>query len=205
MALLPLSPVGRSVCACGRFGSRRGVGLQEAAVCRDAFTLVELLLVLLIMSVLAAACVVNLHGRQDDVAMKAIVRDFATALRTAAASAHADARPFRVAMTEQRDGFRIETLSADGSTYVAVAGQAGIVRPWPRGVSVSAVPRPTQSAGRPTVLENGLLALGADAVQEFVFTPDGEGFTGVITVQGPAGTSMRIEVIGPLGQVHVLD
>jgi len=166
-----------------------GVGRKRAA---RAFTLVELLIVLVLIAVLAGSAVVALQGRPGEYALRFAGKDLAAAIRSAARRAAEEQHTYRVAFFEDHRAYRIEVLAPESDTgFVPASGKGGGVTTLPEGVSIESV------ACEGTAIE--------PLPEELLLAPDGNGFCGVITLRNRRAQCVRIEVMYGTGQVAVTE
>jgi prepilin-type N-terminal cleavage/methylation domain-containing protein len=157
-----------------------------------AFTLVEMLLVLLVISVMAGAAVVNLRGRQDGHALRAAAKDLAAAMQFAAARAEAEDCPYRVALDDKLQSFQVECLRPGSAGFVGAEGMAGAKKAMARGVTVDAIAPASPDASPPE-----------DKTAALYFLPDGGGFAGSVKLKNRAAEVVHIDVLPGTRQIHV--
>ncbi|MEM1330078.1 MAG: prepilin-type N-terminal cleavage/methylation domain-containing protein [Planctomycetota bacterium] len=110
---------------------------------RRAFTLIELLLVLVLTASLAGSVAVSLAGRAETVAVSLVADDIASAVTFAVSSHRSSGVAHRVVLDRSRvpDRYRVEreagASSPNGSGWTRVAGLAGRYRSLPPGVVLS--------------------------------------------------------------------
>jgi len=153
-----------------------------------AFTLIELFVVVVVLSILAGSVVVALHGRGDTYALDASVRDLSAAIRFAVTEARLQHRRVRVHSPDQWRSYRVEVLGAQGQ-YQPAGGMAGVARALPGDVTVTAITEARASA--------------APLPDSLVFEPTGNGFAGTVRLSSRGGSSVDVTIVPGSGQVHV--
>ena len=157
-----------------------------------AFTLVEMLLVLVLLATLTGTMAVSLGGRQDRHAIRVCAKDLATAIRFCAAQARLKGRPHRLAFYDGLRAYRVETIDTQsGQDFVPVYGQAGRKRTLVKGVEVTAIST-----------EDRELDL-ADLTEILTFDPNGSSFHGKIELRNRKDEAITIEVLPTTAQVHI--
>jgi type II secretion system protein H len=171
-------------------GARRFAAPGGAAAPRGAaFTLVELLLVVVLMSILAGSVVVSLSGRTEKYALRATADDLAAAVRFASAHARLEQRPHRVVFSDDRRAFWIESRDEATAEYRALAGMPGAPRRLSQDVRVARVVAADDT--------------GAGEVSALSFYPDGAGFFGRIELVARDQSAMTIAVARETGDAYV--
>jgi Tfp pilus assembly protein FimT len=153
-----------------------------------AFTLVDLLLSVVLISVLVGSVAVALHRRRDPYVVESAAEDLAAALRLAAGQAEATGQPHRVAWSDDGSSFRVERWRTASMEFEPLAGMAGRFRPLGSGVQVAAVRTDRTD--------------GTSQKPELSFDGRGEGFSGRIELRG-GQRWVDIEVHWRSGQVLV--
>lgn len=162
----------------------------------QAFSLLELLIVLALIATMAGAAVVALQGRDDPHALRASAEDLASAIRFAVAEAERTGAKHRVRFVELGRGFRVERYQEhQASGWTQARGAAGIVRNLPEGVwlqqEVAAAEGQPPSTGQ---------------VVERMFEFGGRGsFSGQVALVNEAGEAMAVRVAPLSRQVTVLE
>lgn len=170
----------------------RTISLEGKFPARQAFTLVEMLLVLILIALLASGAVVSLRGRKDAYALQVSTHDLAKAIEFAASQAKLKQSSHRVVFDDSRQTYRVEKAITDSALeFAPVKGQAGMGNSLTEGVRISRVWR----AG------NEITPLPSS----FEFHAGGGGFYGRIELVNRTGDSRIIEVMPQTGQVHVLE
>lgn len=106
----------------------------------NAFTLVELLLVIVMIAVLAGGAVVNLHGRGQSHALMFGAKDLAATLEYGLGWSAGQGRQCRLSFDQSWRRYRLEELAFDGaSDYQALAGKSGQWHDLPTGVAVRGI------------------------------------------------------------------
>jgi len=171
---------------------RRRIARRSAV----AFSLIELMIVLVIMGVLATSVTVSIRGAQDGHALRAAADDLAGVLRygfeesrittTAHRVVFAGGGSYRLEIAD-----RLETVGLDGTqSYRPAPGVAGIYRNFPAGVRIVAI---KHSNGQEVDdMSVPLLCVGGP-----------EGFDGVIRLRNRRNETVVMEVLSVTGQVHV--
>ncbi len=156
-----------------------------------AFSLVEMLLVLVVISALLATMAVSLAGRRDHQALRVAAEDLATSLRFAAERARLTGRPCRLAFQDDYSGYRLEIATdQSGESFAPDIGMAGQGRRFAEGIRLVQDADPGRQA-RP-------------APKALTFAPQGKGFAGRLHLRNRADEQIDIEVIPETHQVHVL-
>ena len=165
------------------FGSPRAIVV--------AFTLVELLVVLTIISVLAGGVMVAFRGRQETYAVKTAAKELVAAVRGCQRASAQRHRPYRLAFGSLFRSFRMETLDEKaGDTFVPAHGMAGRTRQMPNGVFVA------------EIIVDGCRAF---PMPEFVeFQPGGHGFHGELQLQNRDQETATIHVTDRPGEAYVV-
>ncbi len=157
-----------------------------------AFTLVEMLLVLVLLATLTGTMAVSLGGRQDRHAIRVCAKDLATAIRFCAAQARLKGQSHRVAFYEGASAYRVEAADAvQGDDFVPVYGQAGRKRTLVKGVEVTAI----STEDRELDVD--------DLTDVLTFRPKGNNFHGKIELRNRKDEAITIEVLPTTAQVHI--
>jgi len=153
------------------------------------FTLVEILLVVVLMSVMAGAVVVSLRGRQDAHVLEVTANDLAAAIRFAATEARLRGTAQRIVFSADHGQYSVERERPDDQEFTRVGGLAGTRHRLAAGVRIRAMGHGRQAmASLPVVLE---------------FDGHGGGFAGWIELVNRLGETIRIEVTAETQQVYV--
>ena len=155
-----------------------------------AFTLVEVLLVVVIMGVMLSSVIVSLRGRADQRQLEESVKGLAATIRYARQEAAARREPHRLVFTDDLLSYRVEWFNALTQQYEPSRGMAGIFRPLGPGVTVSDFGADVRAS--PTDPAN------------LAFSPDGSGYHGTLTLAAPDRVSKKIEVLAGSTQVNVV-
>jgi type II secretion system protein H len=166
----------------------------------SGFTLVELLLVLLIMSLFASSAVVSLTGRRDKYALSAAANDLAAAIRFAASESQARRIPHRVLLIKDAPStgaraYRVEAWSPAEAGFIPAHGLAGQDRKVPEGIQID----PITPAGAET--PHSLQAV-QDADNLLVFS-ESRFFSGTIDLKDRHGHKGHISVLPMTHQVSL--
>jgi Tfp pilus assembly protein FimT len=157
-----------------------------------AFTLAELLIVLVMIAVLSCTLAVNLTGRQDRQALLAAAKDLAAAIRYSAQQAHLRRAVHRLAFYDSFTTFRVEVCATDEAEgFVPVVGLAGKRRRMPEAVQVKGV----------VVDEREM----SELPEALVFDPGGKMFCGTIQLADRKGQVVAIETTGGATQVRIVE
>jgi prepilin-type N-terminal cleavage/methylation domain-containing protein len=152
-----------------------------------AFTLVEMLLVLTIISVLAGSVVVAFEGRSDAFRLAFAASDLAATLDDVADRARLANSAYRVRLVANT-AFVVEKRSASsGATYVPAEG-GDRLHPLPTGVWVAEI---TGATGVP---------LEGDALE---FVPGGASFAGRVRLVNRRGETRSVVVLPVTGQTSI--
>lgn len=156
-----------------------------------AFTLVELLIVLAILSVLAGGVMVAFRGRQDSHAVKTAAKDLAVAIRTGQRAAGQRRRMHRLRFGGRFRSFRLETAEErSAGRFIPARGRAGMVRRMPTGVFVAEV-----------LVDGGGVRPLPGSLE---FGPDGSGFRGELQLKNRAQETVTVQVMERPGQAYVV-
>lgn len=155
----------------------------------QAFTLVEMLLVITIMAVLSGALVVSLKGRQDEMALRAAAQDLSEAVRYAALQARTFNRPCRVVFTPNLSEYKVEIFQVREMRFIPAAGRAGLPKRLTPGIDIAEIAP--------------ALPVANDVIAGMVFGSNGAGYSGRVSLKNRAGRMTHIEVAAETGQVHL--
>jgi len=156
-----------------------------------AFTLVEMLVVLVLISILAGATVVSFCGRRQRHVVRCAAEDLAATLRFAFSEARRENVRYRLVFLDSSTSYRMEAIAPGRETeFLPVKGQAGIVRHLGKGVKLAGVSCNGRSEAPPFSLE---------------FHPDGKGFHGRVRIEDDEGETIQLEIMAHTGQVYVLN
>ena len=161
---------------------------------KQAFTIVEMLVVVVIIAIIAGGAIVSLRGRKDIYAIQVSAYDLASALRFAAGQARMKQTRCRVALDSSRKQYQVERIAAGSMTetdFTPVIGKAGTVKKLAEGVEIIEV---SQDGREIHPLPDF-----------FEFNDKGPGFYGRIKLQNRLGDRLSIEVLPETRQVHVLE
>jgi type II secretion system protein H len=161
----------------------------------DAFTLVELLLVVVLIAILSGSVVVSLSGRTEKYALRTAAEDLAAAVRFASSQARLEQCPHRVVFSDDRRAFWVESRDEASGEYRAVAGMPGAQHRLSQDVRVARV----MAAEDPAAA--GVTAAADAAVLSFA--PDGAGFCGRIELVGRDQSVLTVAVARETGDAHV--
>jgi len=157
-----------------------------------AFTLVEMLLVVVLLATLTGTLAVSLRGRVDRHALRIAGKDLAAAVRFSVAEARLNRLPYRVAFHDNWTCYRVERAkSAAGSEYVPVRSLAGQMKAFAKQVRIAGA----STDGQP-------LESVPEALPQY---PDGNGFHGEIRLANRAGETLTIKVAPVTGQVRIVE
>jgi len=155
---------------------------------RYAFTLAELLIVLVLMAVFSGGAIVAFRGRQKTYALKMATSDLAVAIECAQSLARNNTLNSRLTFGPEYKKYRIERQSTIGlENYISAAGRAGMERNIPGSVSISGI----TIDGLPVT--PAPLTIG--------FPASGNGFYGKIELQNDLGEKMSVQIEKHTGQV----
>lgn len=158
---------------------------------RPAFTLVELLIVLVMITILVSALAVSFSGRQDRQALFVAARDLAAAMRYAAEQATLRRVAHRLAFYDSFTSYRVEILAADKTQgFMPIVGLAGRPKKMPEAVRVSGV----------TVDGREL----SELPETLMFDPAGETFCGTVQLTNRKGQTLTLETSDGAAQVRIL-
>ncbi len=165
-------------------------GSTVSGVKWNAFTLIEMLLILVLIAILAGSVTVSLSGRREGHVLRAATEDLASAVRYAASQARLTGCEQRVVFLRDRRAYRVESaLPGSDQGFDVVKGLAGREKLLPSSIQIAAIS------------QRG--AAGDDDLECIRFGSDGGQFVGEIQVQSESGQSAVIEVLGSTGQVMV--
>jgi len=158
----------------------------------SAFTLVEMLLVVVLLATLTGTLAASLSGRVDRHALRIAGKDLAMAVRFSVAEARLKRLPHRVAFHDHWTSYRVEKAeSGAGREYTPVRSLAGQVKTLAKQVRVAGV----STDGR-------LLESLPEALPQY---PNGNGFRGEIQLANRAGETLTIKVLPVTGQVRIVE
>ena len=165
------------------------VGFLEAVP--RAFSLAELLIVLVILSTMAGGVMVAVSGRQESFALSTAAKDLASAIRFARQAAVQEHKSFRLVFGDLGQGFRIEeTASPAGSSdFKPAPGGAGAWRWFAKGVRIVKI--------------TDAMQMGGESPQSITFNPDETGFQGALILENQQKDLLTIEVRNVPGQVEI--
>lgn len=155
---------------------------------RYAFTLVELLIVLVLMAILSSGAIVAFRGRQKSYALKMATSDLAMAIEYAQSLARNMALKTRLSFDAEHKKYRIEQQAAIGfENYLPVAGRAGMERNIPGSVNISGIMIGDLQTTPP--------------LQNLNFSTSENSFYGKIELQNDLGEKMSVQIEKYTGQV----
>lgn len=158
-----------------------------------AFTLVELLVVLVLIGVMASSVIVALDNREDGHALRVAADDLATAIRFASREADVTQRPHRLVFANDMRSYWVEIVSGSARLeYVPVRGVAGRPRPLAKSVSIVSILPADQVVTGPTI-------------KMLDFASGGTKFAGDIRLSTGTKRTLVVEVAAKTGQVHVVE
>jgi len=170
---------------------RRTPQRSAAPAPSGAYTLMEMLLTLVIVSALLAMMAVSLAGRRDHQALRVAAEDLAASLRYAAERSKLTGRSCRVAFNDDYTGYRLEIATGrSADSFSPDIGLAGAGRRFAEGVRLVGEARADQQ--------------GPSVPRTLTFAPDGKGFAGSLRLKNRANESIEIEVAPETHQVHLL-
>jgi prepilin-type N-terminal cleavage/methylation domain-containing protein len=162
------------------------------------FTLIEMLVVIMLISLLVGSSLVSVHGRRDDVALKMSVRDLSATVRFAAEHSLRERRPFRIAFAEGLETYRVEVMSPATGNYHPAEGLAGQAHSVAEGVFVVGIEADGEAR------DGGTTGAGAAKVSTCIqFRPDGNGFAGIVRLRNRSGRRATLRVAPYSGQTDV--
>lgn len=164
--------------------------MASLGLTRSGFTLIEMMLVVLIISILAGSLAANLQGRKDSQALRVGAEDLAAAVRFAAAQAATQGRCVQVALLHEGRAFEVQALDEKGVAQ-PLAGLTGSHREFARQVHVDRVERNDQAR--------------TDGPVDAIAFGGGRDFAGWIELVDGLGQSRRIEVADATAQVRIVD
>lgn len=151
----------------------------------NAFTLAEMLLVLVLIALLTSGVAVSLRQRLDAYALKTASQGLAEAIRFAATEAYRRGQPYRVVFLDKKS-YRVE--KREGPDFVPESAGPGRTA-WLAGeVRIVSIAGPDGQLVQPTP-------------SCLVFDQSTEIFSGQICLQGQSNRQIRIDVNGLSGQV----
>ena len=157
-----------------------------------AFTLVEMLLVLVIIAVLSSSVAVSICGRSGRRVLRVAARDLAAAVGYASCQARSGGYEHRVVFLQDGRAYRVESLVSEfDGQFAPVRGQAGAERSMPPGVRIASVFDNTDTF--------------KDVPDWLEFGSGDCGFAGRIVLEDEDGRSASIEVVSRTGQVLITE
>jgi prepilin-type N-terminal cleavage/methylation domain-containing protein len=157
-----------------------------------AFTLVELLVVLILIAVMTSSVVVALHGRDSGHALRTAAEDLSQVLRYAEHQSRMLGRAHRVIFDGAARFYWVEVqiVGVDTVAYERVPGMAGSDHRVPDGIILSGNLGSPRDDVRPTVFE-----FGAEV----------DAFEGEIALQNEVFEVLRVVVLPETHQVRILE
>lgn len=155
-----------------------------------AFSLIELLIVVVLMSIMTGAVVVSLQGRKSAHILGVTARDLAGAISYAFEESRLSGIAHRVSFSDDGASYRVEAATGDElAPYQPVSGLAGRPKRFAGDVKIVGVTY-TSSSSR-------------SECSELLCIPGPSGFDGIVELQDSNGEVIMLEVLGGTGQVHV--
>lgn len=156
------------------------------------FTLIEMLIVLVLISIICGAAVVSLHGRARTYELHSGAKDLAAAIEHGLHVGRFRDGACRLTFLDGMRSFRVDRAATGeyGLDYVPVRGMAGRVRTLAAGVEITRIERDGTQTFLPV---NWLDLVDVTGV-----------FTGAIELKNASGEVLRIEVLGETGQVDII-
>ncbi len=106
----------------------------------NAFSLIELMVVVTLVAILAVSISINLHGAQDDHALQMAAEDLASAIRFAYEESRIKSIAHRVSFADRGTSYRIESATGDqNQPYRPVVGVAGVYRHLASGIHIKTI------------------------------------------------------------------
>lgn len=147
-----------------------------------AFTLIEMLLVLVIIAVMVGGVVVSLQGRSDAHELKLAARDLTAAVTFASSQAAQTGQAHRVRFTDNARRFLVESIDPLHETkFIPVMGTAGAPHALPANITIV---EPFLSQGNTPMT----------TTHAIVFDPTQGMFAGAVQLRNRAGDEITIEV-----------
>lgn len=163
---------------------------RQGTTVNRSFTLVEMLLVVMFISILTSGVVVSFSGRQDRHRLRLATEDLAAAIRFAYREAHIRKVSLYIVFDPTMTSYRIMRVNvADSEDFIPVKGQGGLHHALGKGVQIVGF---TTDGATWRILPDSL-----------VFPATGDGFSGTIELANRRNESTRIEVFSETGQVYV--
>ena len=157
-----------------------------------AFTLVEMLLVVVLLATLTGTLAVSLGGRVDRHALRIAGKDLAAAIRFSVAETRLKCLPHRVAFYDNWTRYRVERAeSAAGSEYAPVRSLAGQMKTLAKQARIAGA----STDGQP-------LESVPETLPQY---PDGNSFHGEIQLANRSGETLTIKVSPVTGQVQIVE
>ena len=158
---------------------------------RQAFTLIEMILVMVILAAITGALAVSWTGAEDRHKLRAAAKDLAAAIRFSASEARLRQLPHRVTFNETFTAYRVEkAVSRDGRRFEPARGQGGRLKALVESIRIES----TSADG------HALKPLP----EALVYDACGSGFHGEIRLRNRRGEDVGIRVTST-GQVHVAE
>ena len=169
-----------------------------------AFTLIEMLFVVVILAIMTGVIVASYAGREQRLSLQSSAKDLAEAMRYAAQECSVRGCPHRVVLDIDHKSFWVESRVADGGDptsdqainqaptadgFVPVEGRAGQPRRWGDRVKLAYI----ESANG----QQNLLPLTLD------FTSRDDGFADTLVLTNEQGRICRIRAYAGTGQVVI--
>ncbi len=151
----------------------------------SGFTLLELIVVLLIISVMMAVVAPRLAGRSQAATLRGAGHDLQTLATAARARALLSGRSVALLLGDNGE-LRLVSQSATGTDTDSNAGTDMVPRRrLPQGVSVRFIPEGDSDAAL------------------IRFHPDGSADGGELSLQGRSGGELRMQLVAPLGRLRL--
>ncbi|HEX8340156.1 MAG TPA: GspH/FimT family pseudopilin [Tepidisphaeraceae bacterium] len=149
---------------------------------RRAFTIIELVMVLMIISISLAVAAPSLRGWGEQGRLRDAAGSFAAAATWARSRAVADAVTYRVVVDPVAGTYAVQNVTAQQAT--AVKGEFGQANKLPEGFRITVEAQPTQTAG----------AAPANAIE---FYPDGRTTPATVRITSKTGNVIDVASAGP--------
>ena len=162
-----------------------------ARSCQRAFTLVELLLVLTLISIVSGSIVVSFCGRKEAHALRQAARDLEHAISYIAAKTAQTRRVHRLVFSGDQRTYRLEgATDLGGIVFAPVRGVGGRNRALPDGVRVVSVQQHSEQIN----LSQQSLVFGGS-----------ETFSGTIELTNRLGETVRFEIHPETAQISIIE
>jgi prepilin-type N-terminal cleavage/methylation domain-containing protein len=176
-----------------------------------AFTLIELMIVVVIIGIVAAMIIPEMKGTYEDSLLRATGRDLITAFSLASSRAVGFNRPYRVAFDTPQDRYAVEREINDGTqeAFVPVKDISGAEGKWDPRISVEIdSPADNSSDDDSSAGATGdadTISSGPANLNAISFYPDGTADAAEIHLRDRAGFQVVLKLNPITARVHLTE